>query len=266
MRITGFGHALFAATLIAIGAWGLASGQFGAIWQPVPRATPAREILAYACAVVSLAAGLGLVWKRMAALAARLLVVWLLLWLVLFKARPILAAPAAMVSWENFAETGVILAGAWALYVAVAGASDKRLIGFAAGESGTRIARMLYGLGMIVFGLAHLAYLKQTAALVPRWLPAHSLWAEATGAAYAAAGAAILTGVLARLAAALSTLQMGLFTLLVWVPVLAAGSKDAAVWSEAFISLALTATGWVVADGYAGRPWFAGRRRRGAFR
>ncbi len=71
MRVIGIGHILFAATLIAIGAWGLVSGQFGAIWQPVPKATPAREVLAYACAVVSLAAGLGLVWKRMSALAAR---------------------------------------------------------------------------------------------------------------------------------------------------------------------------------------------------
>ena len=262
MRVIGIGHILFAATLIAIGAWGLVSGQFGAIWQPVPKATPAREVLAYACAVVSLAAGLGLVWKRMSALAARLLVGWLVVWLILFKARPILAAPAAIVSWENFAETAVILAGAWALWAALAEPSDKRLAGFAVGESGTRIARILYGLGMVVFGLAHFAYLKETAALVPRWLPDHTLWAEATGAAYVAAGAAILTGVLARLAATLSTLQMALFTLLVWAPMLAAGSKDAGDWSESFISLALTAAGWVVADGYGGKPWLASKPRR----
>ena len=264
MRIGALGRCLFAGVIIAMGVWGLVGGHFGPIWQPVPKTFPMREILAYACAVGSLAVGLGLVWRPVSALATRLLVVWLIAWIVVFKLPPILAAPAAIVSWENCAETVVILAGAWALYVFRAEAADKRLIGFAVGESGARISRILYGLGMVVFGLAHFAYLKETAALVPRWLPAHTLWAQATGAAYVAAGAAILTGVLARLGAALSTLQMALFTLLVWAPVLAAGSRDAGDWSEAFISLALTAAGWVVADGYGGAPCIAskGRRRR----
>jgi len=262
MRFTGIGQALFAASLIAIGVWGLASGQFGAIWLPVPKTTPAREILAYACAVVSLAAGLGLFWRPMAAPAARLLLAWVLLWLLVFKAPAVIAAPAAVVSWESCGETVVILAAAWALYAAVAGAWDRRRVGFATGEVGTRIARALYGLAMIAFGLAHLAYLKDTASLVPGWLPAHPLWAQATGIAYIAAGAAILTGVLARLAATLSVAQMGLFTLLVWAPMLAGGSKDPSVWSEAVLSWTLTAAGWVVAESYGGQPWLARGRRR----
>ena len=261
MRITGLGHAVFAATLIAIGLWGLIGGQFGAIWQPVPKATPARELLAYACAVVALAAGLGVLWRRMAAPAARLLLAWLLLWLVLFKARAVVAAPAAVVSWESCAETVVIVAGAWALYAALADGWDRRRLGFAAGEGGVRIARMLYGLAMIPFGLAHLAYVGETAALVPGWLPAHAAWVWFTGLAYIAAGAAILTGVFAKLAAALSAVQMGLFTLLVWAPILAAGSKDPSSWSEAVLSWTLAAAAWAVADTYRGRPWLARRRR-----
>jgi len=54
---------------------------------------------------------------------------------------------------------------------------------------------------------------------------------------------------------------MGMFALLVWIPILAAGNVSAFYWVEIATTLALTASGWVVADSYRGMPWLAVGKR-----
>jgi uncharacterized membrane protein len=264
MRMRSWGLAIFAATVVALGILGLLQGDFAPIWGGVPQDFPAHEALAYLCAAVSLICGAGLFWRPAAGTAARVLFAYLLLWMLLFKLPYIVQGPRVEGNYQSCGETAVLVAGAWVLYAWLAGAWDRRQLAFATGARGVRLAQILYALALVAFGLSHFAYLELTAPLVPAWLPWHVAWAYFTGGAYLLVAAAILSGICARLAAVLSALQMGLLTLLVWVPLMAEGTITAGQRGEFVVSWALTAAAWVLADSYREIPWLAVGLRAGA--
>jgi uncharacterized membrane protein len=261
MRVASVGHAVFAATLIGLGILGLIKGDFDPTWPPVSAGVPARGPLVYLCAFVYLLSGIGLLWQRSAPTASRVLLSYLVAWLLLVSLPQVFLLHPTLLAAFGFGQSAVIVAGAWVLYVWFAGERDAPRLGFATGEGGLRIAKTLYGLALIPFGLSHFVYLEQTVVLIPGWLPWHTALAYVTGAAFIAAGLAVLFGVKARLAATLSTLQLGLFTLIVWVPRVASGQFTPFEWSEFVVSTALTAGAWVVADSYGGMRWSAARAR-----
>ncbi len=259
MRMASAARVAFAATMIGLGILGLIKGDFTVVWQPVPQGVPAREVLVYLTAFVCLFTGIGLL-RRRAGLAAGVLLASFVLWFLLWRVRPFFSAPFVESTWSA-GQTLVMASAAWVLFASFAADWHLPRLSFATGYKGVQIARVLYGLGLIPFGLAHFIYLKETVVLVPRYLPWHVGWAYLTGATFIAAGLAIIIGVFARLAAVLSVLQMALFGLLVWLPIVAAGHLSPFQWGEVVSNLALVAAGWVVADSYRGTSWLALRQR-----
>ena len=260
IRIASAGHVAFAATMIGLGIMGFATGDFAQIWQPVPKWVPGRTALVYLCALISLGAGIGLLWRRSAPLASRTLFGVLLVWLLILRFPNLFyQTPLLLVAW-SFGSTAVMVAGAWVLFNWFAVDRDRARFGFLTDPKALRGARALYGLALIPFGLAHFMYLNATAVLIPTWLLWPVAWAYLTGAAFIAAGLAVTVGVVPRLAAALSTLQMGLFGLIVWVPRVVAGTVTDFQRGEFITTCALTAGAWVVADSYRGLPWLGTER------
>jgi len=266
MQRSRVGITVFAAALIGLGALGLIYGDFALVWQPVPGWVPARVAIAYVCGLVSFASGLGLLWRRTMAAASAVAFVYLLLWLVLLRVPAIFTAPRVEVSWSGCGENAVALAGALALFAVFGSPGDRLTFASGMGDDratrGVYAARIMLGIALIPCGLAHLVYLKDTAAFVPAWIPGHVDWAIATALGFFAAAAGILFSVYARLAAAMVTGMMAAFTLLIWMAGLITAPADRMQWTGLFVSWLLTGGSWVVAETYRGVPWLDARPRR----
>jgi len=103
--------------------------------------------------------------------------------------------------WLGFGELAVLMAGGWVLFATIGKPRDGSPLAFAAGENGIRLARMLFAVSLLPIGLSHLIYVKETAELVPAWLPYRVGWAYLTGAGQMACGLGVLFSVYARAAA-----------------------------------------------------------------
>lgn len=238
---------LFAVIMIAYGLHGFVTHDFSVLWQPVPDGIPGRTFLVDLCAAVALVGGVGLLWRRSALFAARLLCVMLLAWLLLLRLPYIAFSPHVDATWST-GEVAIFLSAAWVILAWSSGPPGWGLAGRITGPEGHRIALILYGLGLVPFGAAHFLYVPQTTVLIPHWLPWPDAWAYFTGGAFIVAGLAVVLRRFARLAVILSSLQIALFTLIIWVPVVFREGATPGQWREFTSSAALAIAGWVVAE------------------
>jgi uncharacterized membrane protein len=262
MRIMGMGHVAFAVTMIALGLLGLFAGDFAFVWQPVPPDIPGRTILACICGALMCVMGIGVLIKRTAVPAAFALTIYTFLWVMVSHVPHLIATPSQEGNWGACGEIVVLVAGAWILYALLATPADKPYFQALCGAKAVRIAQMSFAVAVPFIGIEHFVYAKDTADLVPSWLPFRYGWAYFTGAAHIAAGIAIFFNILPRLAAALETLMMGVFTVLVWIPAAIETPSQRFAWTALLMSTVITAGAWIVTDSYRKAPWFSFSRSR----
>jgi uncharacterized membrane protein len=241
---------LFAIGMIGLGILALAYGDFALVWQPVPSWIPGRTLLAYASGLIMLFGGVGLLLRATAAWSARILFPYLIVW-VLLKVPALLVAPRIEAVWLGFGELAVLMAGGWVLFAKLGGLREGSPLTFAVGEKSIHLAQMLFAVSLLPIGLSHLVYVKETAQLVPAWLPYRVGWAYLTGVAQIACGLGVLFSIFPRVAARVEAGMLSLFTLLVWGPAILAAPKTRLPWTAFFISWAIASAAWVVAQNIA---------------
>jgi len=241
----GIGVHVYGAAAIVLGLVGLVSRDFAAVWQPVPATIPGHAALACLTGAVFVACGLAVPVRRSPALAAHAALVLAALYIVfgvLWLPR-VAMFPRAMGTWNGVFEQLAPAAAAVACYATLAGTPPHRAARLWRG------ARILFGVCLVSFGLTHFDALRETASLVPTWLPPSGrFWAMATGVCHVAAGVAILSGVRAVLAARLFTAMLVGFGALVWAPSLVANPHAHVVWAGNAINLVEVGAAWLMAD------------------
>ncbi|HYA23299.1 MAG TPA: hypothetical protein VEF05_04010, partial [Terriglobales bacterium] len=206
------------------------------------RSLPIGTILGGCLMTAQVAGGIGMQYARTARPASVVLSI-VYLFFSLANIPDIIAAANVYERYGgSFFQFFSLFCGAIALYAATE-ANATRAAAFG------RLARVGLGVCAISFALGQALLLRETASLVPKWIPPNQMfWAILTTIAFALAAIAILINRQARLALRLMTLMLGLFGMLVWIPPLIAHPQAHFIWSELALTFLITGAAWMVAD------------------
>ncbi|MGH7022456.1 MAG: DoxX family membrane protein [Caulobacteraceae bacterium] len=245
------GRRVYGLGAILLGAVELWFGGFSEDWLPVPPHLASYHILAEAAGALLIAAGVAINLPRVAAVAALALAALFAGTMLALELAPALAKPAVWGGWQAVAESTAMALGGVLAFTQTRAVGGKRAAAIA------RIARLVFGVCLLIFGVSHFVYAKYTASLVPAWLPpSRMFWTWLTGAAQIAAGLAILSAIRARLAAVMLTAMYVVFGLLVQLPSVIAHPSSHDNWAENGINLLLIGAAWCLADSLArGKKW-----------
>jgi uncharacterized membrane protein len=121
--------------------------------------------------------------------------------------------------------------------------------------------RLFFAIPMAVFGSEHFTVTAAIAAMVPRWIPAHTFWVYLVGLGFLCAGLSIVVLIKARLAAALVGMTMYIFVCVIDLPAALANPHNRFSWALALRELAFGSGAFAFAmsrwSSPSKRPWQA---------
>lgn len=203
---------------------------------------PFGTIIGECLMAAQIAGGIGMLYPRTARLASAVLCVVYLCFSLACVPDIVAAANIYDKYGGSFFLFFSLFCGAVALYAATE-ADDARALVVG------RVARVGLGISAISFTLGQALLLRETAHLVPKWIPPSQMfWAMLTTIAFALAAVAILINRQARLAMRLMALMLAMFGGLVWVPHLRAHPEAHFDWSECVLTFLVTGAAWMAAD------------------
>lgn len=253
----GLGRYVLGVAAIATGIVDLIWGKFELAHQPIQawgdKLTGAGGF-ADAVATLLIVGGIAVMWERSERVGAALLGIGYFIFAMFWAPRIYWTIVIPGVGWRGtigaiggVGQQAIVVVAAVLLY---AQARSELPWAFRV----TPIARWVFGISVIFFGLGHLTAVEATATMVPQWmLPNADFWVLLTGLGFIAAGTGISLGILDALAGRALTLMLLIFAIVVLVPIVVHYPHSEIAWGSNAYNLAAVGAAWVLADSLANR-------------
>ena len=241
---------------VAAGIMDFVWGEFEAGHQPIQALgdhIPGREILAYLTAAWMVAAGLALLWRRTERFGALASAIVYFIFAAFCSVR-LYTAPKIL-GWHIAVFMGVfggieqqliVVAGAAIIYFSATGTTPWRP------ETIRLIARAIFGLSSLNFGINHIGGVRFVVPLIQKWMPlTPAFWVILSGVAFILAGLAILSGIQDVLAARMLALMLLIFNVLVLVPAVFTYPHAHVPWGSNAYNLAAAGAVYIFAESIA---------------
>jgi uncharacterized membrane protein len=251
----GAGQFLYAIGFLGLGILGLIFDDYAMNWQPVPSSFPAHDFFAYVSALILLLSGAGLLVQRFQIQCAVLLTAFLVIWLIALRVPPLLTDFFSVINWLGLAETLEMITGGWLLAIALIQWRGNSKINWLAHAMSLRSAKFLFAASLPLIGLSHFVYAKETAQMIPEWIPERLALAYLTGAGHVAAGIALLINVMPRLAITAEVSMMSSFVLLLHVPGVVADPTSRFQWTMLCVAVCITGAATIMMNQFAGQSF-----------
>ena len=255
--LSKFGIYVYGLSSATVGIMDFIWGGFDPAHQPIQAFgdhIPGSEVLAYITAVWMIAGGAAIMWRRSARIGGAALAiiyfVFAIFWLPRFYTAPHYLGfriPVFIGVSAGFGIELIACAGGALIYASLATRSPSwpRTI---------LIARWIFGLCSINFGVNHLDAVADNLGYVPKWMPlGGAFWTILTGICFVLAGLAIVSGIQDVLAARLLALMFFAFNLIALPPFIFANPKEHGAWGGNAINLAFVGASLIFADAVLSR-------------
>ncbi len=247
---------IFGLASVAAGVLDLVWGEFEPAHQPLQAwgEVPGVKVFAYIAAVWLIAGGAAVLWERTERAGAAALTV-LYGTFILFPLPRLETAPHYL-GHHASVYIGVLGSVAEQAILAIAAAVLWMSRSGPLSPVAARVARWVFGLCSLNFGLSHLTGIPAAAPMVPPWMPlGATFWVLFTGIAFVLAGLAIIAGVLDVLASWLLGAMLLLFSALTLTPGIFATPRNHISWGGDAYNLTAVGAAWIMA------AWLARNRR-----